>query len=404
MGTQIDASIPEAYAFLFEKSRYKVCWGGRGKGASWSIARYLIIQALQTGERILCTREFQNSIADSVHRLLVDQIDAMGLSDYFHVTDRTIKCPSTSGVFLFEGIRHNPTKIKSMEGIGICWITEAEKISNESLDILIPTIRKQGSEIIIDFNPDRESDPVYERFVRKTRKNAIVRHLTFRDNPFFPETMREEMEYDKRVDPDKYRWIWEGNTRTFSDALVFKDKYEVVGFETEAVNPERFYFGADWGFSQDPTTLVRSFVIDKTLYIDYEAYGLGVDIERIPALFDLVPESRKWPIRADSARPETINHMVNHGFKVSPAKKGKGSVEDGISYLRSFEKIIIHPRCTHAIDEFGSYSYKRDRTTGEILPVLQDANNHIIDALRYALELKSKKKSGKKLTAAALGF
>jgi len=144
--------------------------------------------------------------------------------------------------------------------------------------------------------------------------------------------------------------------------------------------------GADWGFSVDPSVLVRCSVDGRRLYVDYEAYMIGCEIDMLPDLFDRVPESRKWFITADSARPETISYMRNHGFpKINSATKGAGSVEDGIEFLKSYD-IVVHPRCKHLIDELTLYSYKTDPLTGEVLPILADKNNHVIDSLRYACE------------------
>jgi phage terminase large subunit len=381
--TTVDLNLPAAYQPLFEPYRYKVFYGGRGKAASWSFARALLVIVAKTGKRVLCTREYQSSIADSVHRLLTDQITALKLDHIYSPRLSEIRCIN-GGLFLFEGLRHNPTKIKSTEGIDIAWVAEAEKTSKDSWDILIPTIRKEGSEIWVEFNPDAEDDPTYQRMVVNPPEDSVVRYLTYRDNPFFPEVLRKEMEYDRRVDPDRYQWVWEGKTRTISDALVLHGKYVVEPFEHEDV--DRYYYGADWGFSEDPTTLVRCYIIGRTLYVDQEAYGVGVDIDDTPQLFDSVPGSREWPIVADSARPETISYMRRKGYKIRSAKKGAGSVQDGIQYLRNFERIVIHPRCRHTIAEAGSYSYKRDRITGEVLPVLEDSHNHCIDALRYSLE------------------
>ena len=192
------------------------------------------------------------------------------------------------------------------------------------------------------------------------------------------------MEYDKRVDYDRYMHVWEGHTRTISDAQVFKGKFRSDVFDT----PEgaTFYLGADWGFSQDPSVLVRAFIKDGRLWIDHEAYGVGVDIDDTPTLFDVVPDARKWMITADSARPETISYMQRHGYKMRSAKKGKGSVDDGVSFLRSFEEIVAHERCKHTLYELRHYSYKTDRLTGDVLPILEDKHNHCIDALRYGIE------------------
>lgn len=152
---------------------------------------------------------------------------------------------------------------------------------------------------------------------------------------------------------------------------------------------DRLFFGADFGFANDPNTLVRCFILDGRLYIDYEAYAVGVELDEMPQLYESVPGSHEWPIKADSARPETISYLanrVNPPFRISAATKWQGSVEDGIAYLKSFEKIVIHPRCKHAADEFRLYSYKVDKTTDEVLPIILDKSNHIIDGLRYALD------------------
>ena len=145
-------------------------------------------------------------------------------------------------------------------------------------------------------------------------------------------------------------------------------------------------FGADWGFSVDPTALVRFWILDEELYIDYEAYGYGVEIDETPQLFDSLPEARDWPIKADAARPETISYMSHQGFRIYAAEKWNGSVEDGIAHIKGFKRIHIHPRCRHTAEEFRLYSYKIDATTQEVLPILVDANNHAIDAIRYGLD------------------
>ena len=192
------------------------------------------------------------------------------------------------------------------------------------------------------------------------------------------------MEYCKRVDYEKYLWVWEGEYRKVSDALIFKGKFRVDDFETP--QDAQFYYGADWGFSVDPTTLVRCYVKDSRLYIDYEAYGVGVDIDKTPELFDQVPDSRRWSIVADSARPETISYLQRAGFNIRGAHKGQGSVDDGIAYIRAFEEVVIHSRCKHVAEEFKTYSWKCDKLTGLPTPIPEDKNNHTIDALRYALE------------------
>jgi len=380
----VKVALPEAFQFLTEPARYKVAYGGRGSAKSWSVARVLCLLAASKPVRILCARELQSSIRDSVHRLLADQIDALNLSARLEVQNAEIRGVNGS-LFIFEGLRHNTTKIKSMEGIDICWVEEAERVSEDSWKILVPTIRKPSSEIWVTFNPEQETDPTYTRFVKNPPPDAIVRKVNHDQNPWFPIELRKEMEYDYRVDPDSAAHIWGGECKKIGDAQVLKGKWVIDDFTPEA-DWNGPYYGADWGFSQDPTTLVRMWIHKRNLYIEFEAYGVGVEITETPALFDNVPGSRKHTIRADSARPETISYMKRQGFNIMAAKKGPGSVEDGIAHLRGYEKIIIHPRCKYAAQEARLYSYKVDKLTGDILPILLDANNHIIDAIRYGLE------------------
>jgi len=162
------------------------------------------------------------------------------------------------------------------------------------------------------------------------------------------------------------------------------ENWRVEAFETPA--DARFLFGADWGFARDPTVLVRCFVQGRTLFVDHEAYRVGCEIDRTPALFDTVPGSRRGPIIADSSRPETINYMQRQGFgSITGSTKGAGSVEDGVEFLKAHD-IVVHPRCRHLIDELALYSYRTDPKTGEIQSELEDRGNHAVDALRYAVE------------------
>jgi phage terminase large subunit len=203
------------------------------------------------------------------------------------------------------------------------------------------------------------------------------------DNPWLPDVLREEMEYDKRRDPDKYTHVWLGGYQSNSQARVFRN-WTVEEFD---VDPKAIIRqGADWGFSVDPTVLVQCYIEGRKLYVPYEAYRVGCEIVDTPALFLTLPDSEKWPITADSARPETISHMQKNGFpKIMAAVKGPKSLEEGVEFLKSFD-IVVHPRCKHLVDELSLYSYKTDPLTAQVLPVLDDKDNHLIDALRYACE------------------
>ena len=263
--------------------------------------------------------------------------------------------------------------------------------------MLIPTIRKENSEVWITFNPGNPEDETYNRFVVNPPDNSIVVKVGWQDNPWFPETLRQEKDYCKRVNPEAYEHIWEGNPRIISDAQIFKGKFVVEPFET----PDNviFYHGVDWGFAKDPTVLIRCFILENCLYIDQEAYGVGVELDNTAQLFDNIKTSRTHPIYADSSRPETIVHIRKRGFTISAAPKWSGSVEDGITVLKSFEKIIIHPRCKQTVKEFQLYSYEVDRNTGTIRPKIIDAFNHCIDAIRYALFQHIKGRAPMRFTA-----
>lgn len=375
--------LPEKLLFyITEKKRYKVSYGGRGSGKSWTAARCLILLAMKSRIRVLCTRQLQTSIKDSVHKLLCDSIYSLELDSYFDITRDTIRCHNGSE-FIFKGLQNQTNEIKSIEGIDYCWVEEAQSVSEESWEILIPTIRKENSEIWVTFNPDREEDATYQRFVVNPPPDSIVELINYNNNPWFPDVLRKEMEYDKEIDYAKYEHIWLGKTVVNTEAQVYHDKFELKDFET----PENvtFYYGADWGFANDPTAVLRCFIKEQCLYIDYESGGVGVEFEELPQLFNKIPEINRWDIRADSARPETISYMSRQGYRVKACPKWKGSVEDGIEYIRSFRRIYVHPRCKHTYEEFKFYSYKQDKNTGDILPVVLDKNNHWMDSLRYAL-------------------
>lgn len=379
----MQVQLPDWAARLWEPSRYKVLRGGRGSGKSRSIATALLLKGAETTHRVLCAREVQKSIKDSVYRLLLDEIERLGLTDFYTSTESEIRGKNGT-LFIFAGLWNNQNSIKSMEGISICWVEEAQSISQESLDTLIPTIRIPDSEIWFSYNPRFETDPIDQMFRRdELPPGTILLEVNHDQNPWFPEVLREEMEYDRKRDMDKYLHVWEGHYKQSSQSRVFNN-WKVEEFE--APNNAVFRLGADWGFAVDPSVLVRCYIDGKKLYIDYEAYMVGCEIDQLPDLFDRVPESRKYFITADSARPETISYMRKHGYpKINAAVKGSKSIEEGIEFLKSFD-IIVHPRCENVIRELGLYSYKVDPLTDKVLPVFEDKHNHTIDSIRYACE------------------
>jgi phage terminase large subunit len=344
----------------------------------------LVEDMLVEHTRVACLREVQSSIKDSVKQLVEDKIKALGVGHQFKITDQEIVGPNDS-LMVFKGLRsHTAASIKSLEGFKRAFVEEAQTISQRSLDILIPTIRAPGSSLLFGWNPFSPKDPVDVLFAENVGDpDFVLVTVTYRDNPWFPVELRRDMERDRSRDPEKYAHVWLGDYQRNSEARVFRN-WKVDTFDVP--DGARPYYGGDWGFAIDPTVLVRIWIVGRTLYIDQEAYEVGCAIDKTPALFDTVEGARKWPITADSARPETIDYMRRHGYPhIQGARKGPGSLEDGVEFLKSFD-IIVNPNCRHTIDEFTSYSYKVDKLTGEVLPVLDDKKNNVIDAARYAAE------------------
>lgn len=370
--------------------RYRVLRGGRGSGKSFSVAKMSAIWGAVQPLRILCTREFQNSIRQSFYAEVANAIKSEPwLQSVYEVGRDYIRHKWNGTEYMFAGLRHNIDSIKSMAQINLCIVEEAETVPHASWRDLIPTIRAPNSEIIIIYNPKRRDSWVAQQFDGDTLppRTALVT-INADDNPWFPAVLEEQRKYDREnMDPALYRHIWEGAYYEQSDAQVFKGKYRVAEFEAQK-GWNGPYYGVDWGFSQDPTAGIRAWIHDNVLYIDYEFAEVGLELDATaPALIAALPGIEKHVVRADSARPETISYVKRNGIpRIEPAKKGPGSVEDGIQFIRSFREIIIHPRCKQTINEFDLYSYKIDRLTGDVLTDIIDANNHLVDSLRYALE------------------
>ncbi len=368
--------------------RYRCVYGGRGSGKSFTMALMAALLGTTDKLRILCVREFQNSIKDSFHAEVKNAIASIPeLEAEYDVGVDYIK-GNNGTEFIFKGIRNNPQSIKSLAQINLCIVEEAEDINQSSWDVLKPTIRAEGSEIWVIWNPKRKDSPVNKMFIEHTPPRTIVTKLNYSENPWFPAVLNEERLEDMRTrDRATYAYIWEGAYLENSLSQVFAGKYVIAEF-----TPNQFYngayFGLDFGFAQDPTAGVKCWIFDNKLLIEYEAVKKGLELDHTADfLIEQLPDIEKHTVRADSARPESISYLKRHGIPNTVAvEKGKGSVEDGIAFLKSFDAIVIHPRCTQTIQEFDLYSYKVDKLSGDVLPVLEDKFNHVIDALRYALE------------------
>lgn len=384
------------FAPLLQPARYKGVHGGRGSGKSHFFADQWLDENLRMKMDFACLREHQKSLQFSVKKLLESKISKYNAGAYFEVQDKRI-LTKRGGVTIFDGMQsHTADSIKSLEAFDRAWFEEAHRASKRSLDILRPTFfRKPGSELWFSWNPENPTDPVEVLLRGEDRMrepDAIVVQANYTDNRWFPEDLRKEMEWDKRRDPDKYAHVWLGGYLQNSEARVFRN-WRVEEFDTPL--GATFRMGADWGFAVDPSVLVRCYLDGRRLYVDHEAYMVGCEIDQLPDLFDRVPESRKWFITADSARPETISYMRRHGYpKINAAIKGARSLEEGVEFLKSFD-IIVHPRCEHVIAELSMYCYEVDELTAQVLPKLKDKDNHLIDALRYACEGVRKAKQHK---------
>ncbi|EJD6083291.1 PBSX family phage terminase large subunit [Providencia rettgeri] len=387
--------IPPKLIPAFEGNyRYRCSHGGRGSAKTRTFALMTAIRgymAAMNGQSgvILCAREYMNSLEESSMEEVKQAIRSVPwLNDFYELGEKYIRTKCRSVSYVFAGLRHNLDSIKSKARILIAWVDEAESVSEIAWTKLAPTVREAGSEIWVTWNPERDGSATDKRFRKNPPDNAVVVEMNYDDNPWFPSVLEDERLNDQaRLDSATYAWIWEGAYLENSDKQVLANKYVVQSFPDDLwQQADRLLFGADFGFAKDPNTLLRQFILNDCLYIEYEAYGVGVELDHMPAFYDKIPEARKWPIKADSARPETISYLKRQGFNISAAKKWQGSVEDGITHLRGFKQIIIHPRCKETAKEARLYSYKTDRITGEVLPVILDANNHCWDAVRYGLD------------------
>ncbi|MFT9068339.1 MAG: PBSX family phage terminase large subunit [Acetobacter syzygii] len=383
--------IPTARVFapLLAPCRYKGAYGGRGSGKSHFFGECVVEEHLRlAGHRTVCIREVQKSTQLSSRQLIIDKINQFNLQRYFDVQDRAIRTPG-DGLIVFQGMQnHTAESLKSLEGFDRAWVEEAQSISAASWRMLRPTLRKKGAEIWASWNPCNPTDAVdaFFRGMGSDRADLVAVRANWSDNPWFDQgPLPTERQEDQRSRPEDYGHVWEGDYQNFADAQILKGKVEVTAFT--APEDARFYYGVDWGFAKDPLAALRCCIVGNALYVDYEAGGVGVELDAIPAILEQIPQARQWPWKADGARPETISFLARiYGFRMSAAKKWPGSVEDGIARLKAFERIVVHPRCKHLVQECRLYSYRVDKDTGDVLPIVEDAHNHWIDALRYALD------------------
>lgn len=370
--------------------RYRAAYGGRGSGKSYSFALMAAVWGYAEPLRILCTREFQASIKESMFAELRGAIEAHEfLRSHYEIGEHYIRGRNGTE-FLFRGLRVNMSSIKSTANIDLCIVEEAEDVPEHSWRDLIPTIRADRSELWVIWNPREKGSPVDKRFRQSPPSNIVSAEINAEDNPWLPAVLKQEMDSDRtRMAPEEFEHIWRGAYFEIGEAQVLHGKVAVdYPPEFDDALHDGPYYGADWGFANDPTALIRFFRDrdGKNLYITHEAHRAGVEIVDTGALFETVPGSREHVIRADNARPEIISHLARERWKIKAANKWPGSVKDGVTWLRGHEQIIIDPGCANTIREARLWSYKTDRLTGDPLPALADGNDHSWDAIRYGAE------------------
>lgn len=383
---------PETLRFLFEPARYKVLYGGRGGAKSWGVARALLLRGAEKPTRVLCAREFQSSIKDSVHRLLADQVETLGLSAFYRIEQAAIY--GINGTeFGFEGIRHNVNKIKSYEGVDIAWVEEAQTVSKSSWEVLIPTIRRANSEIWVTFNPVLDSDETYKRFVTQPPPGAVVRKVNWSDNPWFPDVLKAEKDYLKARDEDAYLNIWEGHCRVTLEGAVYAKELRLATQENritrvpyDSRKPVHTFWDLGWS---DCTSIWFA----QKIGFDYQIIDFYQNrLEKLPHYLkvlqlkpyvygvDYLPHDGS----NDSLAAESIeSQMKSLGRKVVTLPKIR-DLQLGINATRAiFDRLYIDEiKCSDGLQALRHYAYEIDEHGQWSKEPKHDENSHAADALR----------------------
>ena len=387
--------FPEKLSILFDSARYKVLYGGRGGAKSWGIARALLIIGARKTTRILCAREFQTSIKDSVHKLLSDQIVAMGLIEFYEITQNSIRGKNGTE-FSFVGLKNNVANIKSYEGCDIAWIEEAQTTSKLSWNVLIPTIRKEGSEIWISFNPELESDATYQRFILHSPENAIIQKINWSDNPWFPETLNRERMTLKSRDPEAYNTVWEGLCRQTVDGAVFAREMQMAELEEritkvryDPTKPVVAVFDLGWAdstsiwfvqFIAQEIRLIR-YIEDNQQTISHylalmQTYGYIYDTLWLPH------DAQNKTIGSNGRSIEEIVRAAGFKTKIIP----RTPIADSINAARTIFRNCYFDRdnCYDGLQCLRHYKYEVDPDTKQFSKnPLHDQYSHGADAFRY---------------------
>lgn len=392
--SETEALFPRKLQPLFDSCRYKVMYGGRGGAKSWGVARALIIQAAQTPLRILCAREVQKSMKDSVHRLLKDQIEAMGYSHFFDVLDTEIRGKNGS-VFLFAGLQsHTVNSIKSFEGVDKVWVEEGHGVSKKSWDTLIPTIRKPGSEIWVTLNPDMDTDDTYVRFIAAPSDDTWLCEVNWRDNPWFPAVLEDERLKAQRSDPESYEHIWEGKPRRVAEGAIYRHEIDALFADNrvrdvpyDPLLPVHTVWDLGWadsmviGFVQRGPMDIR--IIDHIEESNRTLDWYVREMEKKPYRYgiDFIPHDGKAKNFQTGKSTEELLTEMGRKVEVLPMT----GIEEGIKAARmAFPRAYFDKSKTMRLVECLK-RYRRDinQRTNEPGAPLHDIFSHSADMFRY---------------------
>jgi len=379
MKNEITIQIPQEFKPLFDKNwREAGVYGGRFSLKSHTVARILLIRARQNKIRVACFREFQNSIADSSYQLLADLIKQYELSD-FKLTNNSIINTINGSDFIFKGLWNNEQSIKSIEGIDIAWVEEAQTVSEKSLEVLTPTIRKEGSQIIYTYNRLMEEDPVHKRLVLEGRPDTLIINVNYDiavKYGFATEAILKEIEDDRLKRPSLYKHKWLGEPYGL-ERKIYHD-WDITDEIPHEARLERY--GIDFGYSNDPTAIIGIYKYNNSFIFDEVVYLKGLSNKQIA---DTLLNLDRALVIADSAEPKSIDEIKSYGINIVPSVKGQGSILQGIQYVQD-QKCSMTKRSTNLIKEYRNYLWKTDKD-GRIINVPEDMFNHAMDALRYGL-------------------
>ena len=411
MSAQTLAKFPSKLDFLFNPHRYKVAYGGRGSGKSWGFARALLLQAANKPLRVLCAREVQRSIKNSVHQLLSDQIQALGLGQFYEVLESEIRGLNGS-LFVFTGLANNTAEsIKSYEGIDRVWCEEAQTISKKSWDILIPTIRKPDSEIWVSFNPNIDTDDTYVRYCVNPPDNAKVVKMNYMDNPWFGDTLEIERQHSEKTNPD-YANIWLGDCKAAVDGAIYaneiREAQENNRITTVPYDPMlKVHVVFDLGFNDSMAIILcQRGVSDIRIikYIEDNHRTLDSFSSEIRSLnynwgTMFLPHDGKSRDYKSGLSAEDIMRKQGWTVRIVPVS----SIESGIKIARMhFHKCYFDKSTQRLLECLKNYKRSINSSTNEPGAPLHDEYSHGADAFRYMAtsveQMKNESWGGEKIT------